>query len=183
MGKQHRKPSDPQEIARRRAERAANEAEIRRMRGQGAVVNLDRARRIVSAYRASPFVKLRDSDTITAGQASAAERLCMDWAAWRGLDGRPEPSEVRASTSDGTVAQVVTDRMIAAGDRVARVLKKVGPMDRDLLAALVASVVEDDRPLPWRDIVRRVTGVSQGVRQSQMVVAATENLARVYAMQ
>src|SRR5436190_7923033 len=107
MGKHNRKPTDPQEIARQRAERAATDAEIGRLRSSGAVVKLDRARRIISAYRASPFVKLRDSETITTGQAAAAERLCLEWAAWRGLDGRPERSEVHAPSYDGTTAQVV----------------------------------------------------------------------------
>ena len=78
MGKSRRKPSDPQEIARRRAERIANEAEISRLRSQGVVVNLDRARRIIAAYRASPFNKLREAKTISSAQASAAERLCRD---------------------------------------------------------------------------------------------------------
>jgi len=181
MGKQRRKPSDPQEIARRRAERIANESEIDRLRSQGAVVKLDRSRRIVSAYRASPFVKLRDTDTITAAQAAAAERLCDDWAQWKGLDGRPERSEVHAETY-GNTAEIITDRMLQAGRRVARILEKVGPLDRALLAALVAAAVEEDRPIPWRDIVRRVCGVTQSVRQSQMIVAALENLSRAYAL-
>jgi hypothetical protein len=181
MGKSRHKPADPQEIARRRAERLANEAEISRLRSQGVVVNLDRARRIVSAYRSSPFHKLREAKTITSAQSSAAERLCCDWAIWRGLDGRPERTEVHVETY-GQSAAVLTDRMILAGRRVEKVLGKVGPLDRDLLAALVASVVEEDRPIPWRDIVRRISGVTQTVRQGQMIVAALENLARAYAL-
>ena len=180
MGKHNRKPTDPQEIARKRAERLATETEIGRLRKQGATVKLDRSRRIVSAYRASPFVKLRDSDTITPAQAGAAERLCEDWAQWKGLDGRPERSEVPGDGSQ--TAQIVTDRMLSGGRRVRRVLDLVGPLDRDLLGALVGAAVEEDRPIPWRDIVRRVCGVRQSVRQSQMVVAALENLSRAYAL-
>jgi hypothetical protein len=181
MPKPRHKPSDPQEAAQRKAERLANEAEITRLRAAGAVVSLDRTRRIVSAYRASCFHKLRETKTITTGQAQAAERLCSDWAIWRGLDGRPPPAEVHTSGRRQGAPEIVTDRMIAAGNRVARALKSVGPLDRELLARLVASAIEDDRPLPWRDIVRRVSGVTQTVRQSQTVVAALENLARVYA--
>jgi hypothetical protein len=75
---------------------------------------------------------------------------------------------------------VLTDRMLKAGDRLVRVLERIGPVDRELLSALVAGSVEDDRPLPWRDIVRRVTGVRQTVRQSQMIVAALGNLTKAY---
>jgi hypothetical protein len=56
-------------------------------------------------------------------------------------------------------------------------------MDAELLAALVHSAVEDDRPLPWRDVVRKVCGITQTVRQSQAVACALENLARVYSGQ
>jgi len=171
------KPSDPQALAQRRAERLATEAEIVRLKASGAVVKLDRARRIVSAFRASPFRKLRETNTITQGQGAAAERLCDDWAQWRGLDGKPERLPVRTGDS---AAEIVTDRMLQAGRRVRRALDRVGPMDRDLLAALVAATVEEDRPIPWRDIVRRVCGIGQSVRQSQAVACALENLARAY---
>jgi len=175
-----RKPSDPQEIARRKADREDSENEVQRLRNSGAIVRLDRARRIVSAFRQSPFVKLRDTATISPTQAAAAERLCADWATWKGLGGRPERSEVHAENFQA--AEMVTDKMITAGRRVRRVLAQVGPMDRDLLSALVASTVEDDRPLPWRDVVRRTCGVTHPIRQSQMVVAALENLARAYRL-
>jgi hypothetical protein len=179
MARRKPKPTDPQEIMRQRAERAANEAEIGRLRRSGAVVSLDRARRITSAYRASPFRKLLDTKTITTTQSAAAERLCQDWAEWKGLDGKPPPSGI-PNPQPSQTDTVLTDRMLHAGRRVARVLDRIGPVDRDLLSALVAGSVEDDRPLPWRDIVRRVTGVTQTVRQSQMIVAALGNLTRAY---
>lgn len=174
-----KKPSDPQELARKRAERTAMDTEIGRLREQGATVTLDRARRIVSAYRATPWRKLRDTDTITAGQAAAADKLCEEWAMWKGMDGRPAgvPAPVQACS---TTAEIITDRMLQAGRRVRHTLDQVGPMDAELLAALAHSVVEDDRPLPWRDVVRRVSGISQTVRQSQVVACALENLSRVY---
>jgi len=180
MPKGRHKPTDPQEIARRRLEREATETEITRLRQQGAVVSLDRARRIVSAFRRSAFHKLRETKTITASQAAAAERLCSDWAIWKGLDGRAAPSLEAHTRSTRSTPELVTDRMLKAGNRVAKALGKVGPVDRDLLAALVASAIEDDRPAPWRDVVRRMTGVTQTVRQSQMIVSALGNLARAY---
>lgn len=178
MGKGRHKPTDPQELAQRRADRAANEAEIARLKDQGATVKLDRARRIVSAYRASPFVKLRDQKAITSAQASAAERLCRDWAVWKGRDGKPAALEVRST--NWSHAEFVTDRMLQAGDKVREVLDKVGPMDRDLLSALVVAAVEYDRAPAWRAIVLQVTGVEQSVRQSQTVACSLENLARAY---
>ena len=182
MSRRRHKPTDPQEIARRRAERADTEAEIVRLRGIGATVKLDRARRITSAYRSSPFVKLRETNTITLGQAVAAEWLCEEWATWKGLDGRP--ALVVPGIADKTChAEFVTDRMLKAGVRVRAVLSLVGPMDRDLLAALVAASVEDDAPIPWREIVRRVTGITQTVRHSQAVACALENLTRACQQQ
>lgn len=184
MGQRKHKPSDPQAIMRQRAaqtRKAETEAEIARLRAQGAVVTLDRARRIVGAYRKSPFVKLREAKTITNAQAAAAERLCQEWAEWRGLDGRPAPSfEVRGETS--TQAELITARMLKAGKLVRDVLGRVGPLDRELLKALAEAAVETDRPIPWREIVQRVTGVTQTVRQSQMIVSALENLSRAYAL-
>jgi hypothetical protein len=174
------KPADPAEIMRRRHERQANEAEISRLRSLGAVVSLDRARRIVSAYRKSAFHKLAETKTITQAQASAAERLCEDWAIWRGLDGRPPPLEHGTNPNRTSSPDLLTDRMLKAGDRINAALVQVGPQDRELLISLVASAVEDDNPLPWRDTVRRVTGTTQTVRQSQMIVAALGNLARAY---
>jgi hypothetical protein len=181
MARRKPKPADPQEIMRRRAERQANETEIGRLRAQGAVVSLDRARRITSAYRASPFRKLLDTKTITTTQSAAAERLCQDWAEWKGLDGKPPPTGIpnpQPAQSDA----LVTDRMLHGGNRVRRALDRVGPLDRDLLAAMTAAAVECDAPIPWRDIVRRVAGVAQPIRQSQVVVSSLENLARAYAL-
>lgn len=178
MSNRRRKPADPQEIARRRADRVANETEIARLRSQGAVVSLDRARRIVAARRSNVFKKLLETHAISAGQAGAADRLIEDWATWRGLDGRPERPEVHAENY--STAEFVTDRMLQAGRRVSRILERIGPLDRDLLAVMVASIVEDDRPLPWRDLVRRVSGITQTVRQSAAVAGALENLSRAY---
>jgi hypothetical protein len=180
MGKARRKPTDPQDIARRRAERVANEAEIARLRGMGATVALDRSRRIVSAFRASPFHKLRDSKTITSGQASAVERLCEDWAKWHGLDGRPDHAPV--PNLNPSHVTLLTDEMLKAGDRVRRVLDRIGPMDRELLEQMVEAVVAGDGLTPWRGIVARVTGQTQAVRQSAVIVSALENLRRAYML-
>jgi hypothetical protein len=180
MSSRRRKPVDPQELSRRRAERAANESEITRLRAIGATVKLDPSRRIVTAYRASPFVKLRDSRTITASQANAAEWLCAQWAVWKGLDGRPTSDAFTPHDHTHRGADLVTSRMLTARRRVWDVLGKLGPMDRDLLCALMAATVERDEPCRWRDIVRTVCGVTQTIRQSQVVACALENLHRVH---
>jgi hypothetical protein len=179
MARRKHKPADPQDIARRRAERDANEIEIRRLRDHGAVVSLDRARRITTAYRASPFRKLLDTKTITTTQSAAAERLCQDWAEWKGLDGKPPPTGIPNPHPSQSTA-LVTDRMLRGGQRIAQALGAVGPVDRELLGAMAAAAVEEDCPIPWRDIVRRITGVTQTVRQSQTVANALANLVGAY---
>jgi hypothetical protein len=181
MTRRRHKPADPQDIVRRRLERAEVDAEIDRLRSIGAVVKLNPAHRIVSAYRASPFVKLRESNTITLAQALAAEWLCEEWAIWKGLDGRPALLAPMPPENNTCHAEIITDRMLKAGRRVRAVLGLVGPMDRDLLAALIAASVEEDAPIPWRDIVRRVCGITQTIRQSQAVACALENLNRACA--
>lgn len=176
MAKPKRKtPFDPAAQARQALERQDRESEIKRLEGQGVVVNLDQGRRIVSAYRSNVFKILLEARTITQNHHNAAHTLMTDWAEWKGLDGKP------GGPGGGSgAAELVSDRMINAGRRVTSTLSQVGPMDRDLLVAFMVATVEEDRPMAWRGIVQRETGVIQSVRQSQMVVAALENLRRVY---
>lgn len=159
-------------------ERAEHEAEIVRLQRSGAIVNRDpRTKRMVSAYRSNVFQVLLQSQTINQGHYNAAQQLIEAWAQWKGLDGSPGRSEA----VDGGQAchEIITDRMIVAGKRVARILEQVGPMDRDLLSAFMVATVEEDRPMAWRGIVERVTAITQRDRQSTVVVVALENLRRV----
>lgn len=175
----NRKPSDPMEIMRQAAERRDRDAEITRLKTMGATVTIDnRNGRILGAYRSSVFKILLESKAITQNQFNAAQELVEQWAAWKGLAGSQGASAGFVDGGTGCV-ELVTDRMIKAGKDVARILAHVGPMDRELIEAFMVAVVEEDRAMVWRGIVMRVTGITQPIRQSQVVVSALENLRRV----
>ena len=70
--------------------------------------------------------------------------------------------------------------MIQAGRRVARALAAVGPLDASLLSAFMVATVEEDRPMAWRGIVERQTGIRARDGQSAAVRMALENLRQVY---
>jgi hypothetical protein len=70
--------------------------------------------------------------------------------------------------------------MLVAGRQVERTLAGVGPMDEALLIAFMVATVEEDRPMAWRGIVERVSGVTGRDAQPAIVRAALENLRRVY---
>ncbi len=170
-----RKPHDPAAAER---ERANTKAEVERLTGMGAEVNLGPDGKILSAWRSNVFTVLLRSGSITPNHHAAAMRFCEAWAVWKGLAG----SAGRMEAVDGGTgeAELVTDRMIIAGREVERVLAQVGPMDRELLKAFAVATVEEDRPMVYRGIVERVSGVTGRDAQPAIVRAALENLRRVY---
>ena len=175
----NRKPSDPMEIMRQVAERRDRDAEITRLKTMGAIVTIDnRNGRILGAYRSSVFKILLESKAINQNQFNAAQELVEHWAMWKGLAGSQGASAGFVDGGTGCV-ELVTDRMIKAGKDIAKILAHVGPMDRELIEAFMVAVVEEDRAMVWRGIVMKVTGISQPIRQSQVVVSALENLRRV----
>ena len=170
-----RKPHDPAAAER---ERAAVKAEVQRLEAMGAEVNLGPDGKIRSAWRSNVFTVLLRSGSITPNHHHAAMRLAETWATWKGLAGTAGRTE---AVDGGTgSAELVTDRMIVAGRQVERVLAKVGPMDEALLVAFMVATVEEDRPMAWRGIVERVSGVTGRDAQPAIVRAALENLRRVY---
>lgn len=176
MTRKPRKPYDP-------SIKAAREAEAARLKQQGAEVNRDkRTGEILGARRPNvfdAFLAQKPHPIITQGQHNAATKLMADWAEWKGLDGRGEAAV--GKVDGGTAArELVTDRMLRAGRRVAMALHQIGPMDRGLLLELVKEAVANDRPKSWREVVREQTGVETKDKQSSMIVAALENLRRVY---
>jgi len=144
-----RKPHDPAAAER---ERAATKAEVERLAGMGAEVNLGPDGKIRSAWRSNVFTVLLRSGSITTNHHNAAMRLATDWAAWKGLAG----SSGRMEAVDG------------------------GAGSRALLVAFMTATVEEDRPMAWRGIVERVSGVTGRDAQPAIVRAALENLRRVY---
>lgn len=175
MTRRKNKPMTPEEAHKLLAERREREADIADLKRRGARVTTDRAGRVVSAYRSNVFNLLLERKAITPNQHDAAYRLSVDWAAWRGLDGKPEGVQV-----DGGLGcrELVTDRMIAAGLRVEWALSQVP--DHALLRALMVATVEEDRPMMWRGLVQKATGKTDAEAQTRAVVRALERLRAVY---
>lgn len=177
MGKK-RQPYDPAQATRQAFERREREQEIARLISQGATVTTDRAGKVISARRSNVFTLLLARGTITPNQHDAAYRLAQDWAQWKGLDGKGERSE---AVDGGTgSAELVTDRMIKAGKRVASTFHQLDLGDAKLLTAFMVATVEEDRAMHWRGIVVRVLGIDARDRQTRAVVGALEALRAIY---
>ena len=175
-----RKVHDPAAAARLANEREAREAEIARLINMGATVIADPARRVISAYRSNVFNLLLARKSITQNQHDAAYRLSVDWATWKGLDGKAETFGEVVDGGSGC-AELITQRMIEAGKEVARTLIELDPTERTLVVAFMVATVEEDRPMAWRGIVQRVLGGSLGkAGEVAVVVRALESLRCVY---
>ena len=170
-----RKPFDPAASERRKAE---TRAEVERLEAMGAEVNLGSDGKILSAWRSNVFTVLLRSGAINQNHHHAAMRLAEDWAIWKGLAGS-RGSTVQVDGGAGS-AELVSDAMIQAGRRVARALAAVGPLDASLLSAFMVASVEEDRPMQWRGIVERVTGIRSRDGQSAAVRMGLENLWQVF---
>jgi hypothetical protein len=175
-------PYDPATATRQALERMEREAEIARLESQGVVVKLDPGRRIVSAYRSSVFNLLLERKTITPNQHDAAYRLSLDWAAWKGLDGKPDAGAefVDNGRTPPDKRCLVSDRAIQAGIDVEAVMRMLPTPARRLIKAFMVATVEEDRPSAWRGIVQRETGCLVRDRQTELVVAALELLRQAY---
>lgn len=181
MAKQKRKtPFDPAAQARQALERLDRESEIKRLEGQGVVVNLDAGRRIISAYRSNVFNLLLERRAISTNQHNAVYRLSQDWAKWKGLDGKPDCGNAGFVDGGGGCREIVTDRMIAGGKEVRAILDQIPPIERRLLEAFMVSTVEDDCVTVWRVTVEKVTGETGKNLQTKAVVAAVELLRQAY---
>lgn len=173
------KPHNPALAAQAALERRDREAEKARLEGLGAKVTTDRTGRIVSAYRSNVFNRLLSRGTIAQSHHDAAQWLADAWAAWRGLDGKPETFGEVVDGGHGA-AELVTDRMIRAGRDVQWILGQLEPQARTLMEAFMVATVEEDRPMAWRGIVERSVGVTVRDRQTEAVVTTLEALRVVY---
>lgn len=173
-----KKPHDPAAATEVVLAKAEREAEIARLRAMGATITQDRGGRVVSARLSNVFNLLLARKTITEGHYDAAYRLSLEWAAWKGLDGRPE---LLAEVVDGGIGcpEIITDRMIAGGRRVKEALSELDPMDRAIITAFMVATVEEDRPMAWRGVMERL-GVTVRDRQTEAVVGALESLRAWY---
>jgi hypothetical protein len=173
-----RKPTDPNAATRANEAKAERDAEIARLRSMGAAVNLDRAGRILSAYRSNVFNLLLARGTINANHHDAAGWLAEQWAMWKGLDGRGDTLSEVVDGGSGC-RELVSDRMIRGGRDVGRALSSVEPLSRVILEAFMVATVEEDRAMAWRGIMERI-GIKSRDRQTQAVVSALEELRVFY---
>jgi hypothetical protein len=173
-----RKVYDPAAATVASLERRDREAEKRRLEAMGAKVQTDRGGRILSAYRSNVFNLLLTRGSITPNHHDAAHRLSLDWAAWKGLDGKPETFGEVVDGGCGA-AELVTDRMIRAGRDVNRALVAMEPLSRVILERFMVATVEEDRPMAWRGVMERI-GIKARERQTLLVVAALEELRAFY---
>lgn len=180
MTKRKKRPYDPAAAARAALERIDTENEIARLEAMGAVVKLDQRRRVVSAYRSNVFNLLRERGTITPNHFDAAYRLSLEWAAWKGMDGRPEGGNAGFVDGGGGCQEIVTDRMINAGKRVQAILSTIARTERRLIEEFMVATVEQDRAMVWRALVIKATGEQVRDRQTALVVAALEALRQVF---
>jgi len=175
-----KKPHDPAAATRAAFERREREAEIARLIAQGATVTTDRAGHVISAYRSNCFNLLLSRGTITTNQYYAAHRLALDWAAWKGIDGKPDGVKERVDEEIGNSRALVTDRMLHAGRRVAEAMRQLGVAERRVIEGLLIATVEEDRPMEWRGIVERQVGETRKPKQVDLVVGALEHLREHY---
>jgi len=182
MGRRN-KPKSPEQIQAEKAERRRQDFEAVNLDPASAAlrafedVQIERQGRKSDrnrAWRSNIFRLLLERKTITTSHYEAAYQLVGDWAAWKGLDGKPETFGEFVDGGSGS-AELVTDRMIKAGKRVKYALSAVEPMSMVILEAFMVATVEEDRPMMWRGIMERI-GVKAERKQTEAVVTALEQL-------
>ena len=187
-------PSDPMDIARRRAAEREKQRLVARDPAQWgidaqAMVLSPNADVLMGSSGAGGSVRARRQDVfdlflgrgkLSAGGHGAVRRLQGDVAVLhRAISGGSDysPRVDRTRTSDG-----FTDQRLRAGRRIEAVLALAGPASARLLGALCELDMALGRPGDWRDQVSRVTGETLADAQGAILRAACENLAGAYAL-
>ena len=182
------RPSDPMEIARRRAAerlRAQDpstwglDREALSLPAGGSVIaNLDAAGRVVRARRQDVFDLLQARGRLSADGVEAVRRLqndiaCLHRTATGGGDFTPRVD--RSTTPDG-----FSDARRRAGERIEAALSLAGDLSARVLTALCEVDVVLGRAADWRDAVARQTGETLPDAQGAVLRMACENLAGAY---
>jgi hypothetical protein len=175
--KRRNKPSSPAEIAARRAERLAMDAEAARLESQPDVqVTRDpRTREITNARRVDVFALLLSRKALAQEAHDAFrdhEETVHIAAGWATPERRPD--HIRAST-EGAPGQNVSQGMIEASRMVEATLDRLSPREADLLNGLMrlgASAMTQ-----WRHTVQTITGENNDHGQASRIRALGENLA------
>ena len=152
------------------------------------VVRRDTTGRPLGAWRTNPFRLLSTgkSPTLSEEEADAGMRLLMVYAIAKGLDGESERQNLGRIDGGDPDAWGRADRRIKAIKRYGLALefvcdgKREKNASRRILEALMFAMVEEDRPLVWRGIVQRETGLDDADKQSDRIKAACEELAAYF---
>ncbi len=181
------KPKSPQAIAAEKRAKRAADFEAVNLPGEFvdlaayACIEVERVGRKASrnrAWRSNVFRLFLDRKLINAGHYNAAVHVAELWAQWKGMDGKSDRLGEQVDGGAGC-AELVTDRMIAAGRTLERIMGAVGE-PRKLVEAFMVATVEEDRPMVWRGIVQRVTGEARRDHQTPAALAALEALRAAY---
>ena len=187
-GRKSARPSDPMEIARRRAAERARDQDpatwgldrqaLSLAAGQDVVTRADAAGRLVRARRLDVFDLLQGRGRLSAEGVAAVRRLQDDIAALHrtasgGVDFTPRVD--RSISPDG-----FNDARRRAGDRIEAALDLAGDVSARVLAALCEPDVVLGRAADWRATVARHTGETLPDAQGAVLRMACENLAGAY---
>lgn len=187
-------PSDPTDIARRRAVEREKQRLIARdpaqwgFDAQALALPANEGVSMVSGgvggngrvRRQDVFDLFLGRGKLSVGGHGAVRRLQGDVAILhRSIAGGSDysPRVDRTRTPDG-----FTDQRLRAGRRIEAVLALAGPASARLLGVLCELDVALGRPGNWRDQVSRVTGETLADAQGAILRAACENLAGAYDM-
>ena len=190
-----RKPSDPATIARRTAERRRKDFASVDLAPEAADLPQNAAVLVEPVTRADPgagvkgnekraqrqdvFARLYARSALTTPQLDAVRRLERDMAERRGEgDGGGGGLGTRV---DCARPIPVSDRSIAAAERVEAAFARIGRRDAELLTELLEPrrvlTTEAER---WRVVVRLITGETHSHAQGAAIRAAADNLAQAY---
>jgi hypothetical protein len=179
MARRRNKPASPAEIAARRAERAAMDAEAARLELQPDVqVTRDpRTREITNARRLDVFALLLSRKALDKDAHDAFrdhEETVHVAAGWATPERRPD--HIRAST-EGAPGQNVSQGMIEASRMVKATFDRLSPPEAALLDALMT--LGASGLTQWRSTVQRLTGENNDHGQASRIRSLGENL--IYA--
>ena len=170
------KPSSPSEIAQRKAERMAMDAEAARLEIQPDVqVTRDpRTREITNARRLDVFALLLSRKALPQDAHDAFrdhEETVHIAAGWATPERRPD--HIRAST-EGAPGQNVSQGMIDASRMVQATLSRLSPSEARLLEGLM--VLGASAMTQWRHTVQTITGENNDHGQASRIRGLGENL-------
>lgn len=183
------RPSDPMDIALRRAAERARERDPGQWGVDGAALSLpananvrlatDRTGRISRAFRQDVFETFRARGSLSQAGYAAVRRLQDDIATLHRTQTSRADYTPKVDTS--RVADTFADHRARAGERVEAALTLSGAASARLLAALCEADVVLGRSADWRSVVESTAGERLPDAQGALIRTACENLAGAYA--